>query len=80
MRASSGAAAPTGSEAYGTSTAAIEILLAAIRPEDPRYRALPLASTDMDAKLAFMVSGWGVLFPLERLQARQGARTARTSP
>jgi acetyl esterase len=53
--------------AYGTSSGGHQILLAAIRPDDPRYRALPLVDAlDMDAKLAFVVSGWGVLFPLER--------------
>jgi acetyl esterase/lipase len=53
--------------AYGTSSGGHQILLAAVRPDDPRYRALPLAEApDMDAKLAFVVSGWGVLFPLER--------------
>ena len=53
--------------AYGTSSGGHQALLAAIRPDDPRYRALPLAeATNMDAKLAFVVSGWGVLFPLER--------------
>src|ERR1700761_2139180 len=53
--------------AYGTSSGGHQILLAAVRPDDPRYRALPLADApDMDAKLAFVVSGWGVLFPLER--------------
>jgi acetyl esterase len=53
--------------AYGTSSGGHQILLAAIRPDDPRYRALLLADApDMDAKLAFVVSGWGVLFPLER--------------
>jgi acetyl esterase len=53
--------------AYGTSSGGHQILLAAIRPDDPRYRALPLAEApDMDAKLAFVASGWGVLFPLER--------------
>lgn len=53
--------------AYGTSSGGHQALLAAIRPDDPRYRALPLADApDMDAKLAFVVSGWGVLFPLER--------------
>ncbi len=53
--------------AYGTSSGGHQALLAAIRPDHPRYRALPLAETpDMDAKLAFVVSGWGVLFPLER--------------
>ena len=53
--------------AYGTSSGGHQILLAAIRPDDPRYRALPLQEApEMDAKLAFVVSGWGVLFPLER--------------
>ena len=53
--------------AYGTSSGGHQALLAAIRPDDPRYRALPLAEApDMDAKLAFVISGWGVLFPLER--------------
>jgi acetyl esterase len=53
--------------AYGTSSGGHQILLAAIRPDDPRYRALPLVEApDMDAKLAYVVSGWGVLFPLER--------------
>jgi acetyl esterase/lipase len=53
--------------AYGTSSGGHQILLAAIRPDDARYRALPLADApDMDAHLAFVISGWGVLFPLER--------------
>ena len=53
--------------AYGTSSGGHQILLAAMGPDDPRYRTLPLAeASDMDAKLAFVVSGWGVLFPLER--------------
>src|SRR5215813_10661648 len=53
--------------AYGTSSGGHQILLSAIRPDDPRYRSLPLAEApDMDARLAFVVSGWGVLFPLER--------------
>jgi acetyl esterase len=53
--------------AYGTSSGGHQILLAAIRPDDPRYKALALAEApDIDARLAFVVSGWGVLFPLER--------------
>jgi acetyl esterase len=53
--------------AYGTSSGGHQILLAAIRPDDPRYHALPLKEAPgMDAKLAFVISGWGVLFPLER--------------
>ncbi len=57
---------------YGTSSGGHQALLAAIRPDDPRYRALPLAAaSDTDAKLAFVVSGWGVLFPLERYKLAQ---------
>jgi acetyl esterase len=52
---------------YGTSSGGHQVLLAALRPEDARYRVLPLAEAPaMDAKVAFVVSGWGVLFPLER--------------
>ncbi len=53
--------------AYGTSSGGHQILLAAMRPEDPRYRALPLEEApDIDARLAFVISGWGVLFPRDR--------------
>lgn len=52
---------------YGTSSGGHQVLLAAMRPEDPRYTALALADApQMDARVAFVVSGWGVLFPLER--------------
>jgi acetyl esterase len=58
--------------AYGTSSGGHQILLAAIRPDDPRYRALPLTEApELDARLAFVVSGWGVLFPLERYKLAQ---------
>src|SRR5271170_589430 len=62
---------------YGTSSGGHQILLAAIRPDDPRYRALPLAEApDLDAKLAFVVTGWGVLFPLERYKIAQAKGNA----
>ena len=52
---------------YGTSSGGHQALLAAIRPDDPRYRSLPLAEAPQtDARVAFVISGWGVLFPLER--------------
>jgi acetyl esterase/lipase len=52
---------------YGTSSGGHQALLAAIRPADPRYTALPLAEApQMDARVAFVVSGWPVLYPLER--------------
>ncbi len=60
--------------AYGTSSGGHQILLASIRPDDPRYRALPLKEApDVDARLAFVVSGWGVLFPLERYKLAKAA-------
>lgn len=53
--------------AYGTSSGGHQVLLAAMRPDDLRYRALPLSEApEVDAKLAFVISGWGVLFPLDR--------------
>ncbi len=53
--------------AYGTSSGGHQALLAAMRPDDPRYRVHPLPEApDMDARLAFVVSGWGVLYPLVR--------------
>jgi acetyl esterase/lipase len=63
--------------AYGTSSGGHQILLAAMRPDDPRYRALPLAEApDLDARLAFVISGWGVLFPLERYKLAKAAGDA----
>jgi acetyl esterase len=52
---------------FGTSSGGHQVLLAAMRPKDPRYRALPLAEApEVDARLAFVISGWGVLDPLLR--------------
>jgi acetyl esterase len=52
---------------YGTSSGGHQVLLSALRPEDARYRALKLPeASEMDAKVAFVVSGWGVLWPHER--------------
>jgi len=52
---------------FGTSSGGHQILLAAMRPADPRYAALPLpGALETDARLAYVVSGWGVLEPLLR--------------
>lgn len=52
---------------FGTSSGGHQVLLAAMRPDDPRYAALPLAETaPVDARAAFVISGWGVLDPLLR--------------
>jgi acetyl esterase len=52
---------------FGTSSGGHQVLLAAMRPDDPRYRTLPLAEApEVDARVAFVISGWGVLDPLLR--------------
>ncbi len=53
---------------FGTSSGGHQILLAALRPHDPRYAALGLAggTQPVDAGLAFVISGWGVLDPVAR--------------
>lgn len=52
---------------YGTSSGGHQALVSAIRPHDQRYCAHPLAEApQMDATAAFVISGWGVLFPWDR--------------
>ena len=62
---------------YGTSSGGHQALLAAIRPDDPRYCAQPLAEAPaMNAKVAFVISGWGVLYPLERYKMAKAQNKA----
>jgi acetyl esterase len=65
---------------FGTSSGGHQALLAAMRPDDPRYAALPLAEAphvQVDARVAFVISGWGVLDPLLRYHlAKQAGNTA----
>jgi acetyl esterase/lipase len=62
---------------FGTSSGGHQVLLAAMRPDDRRYAALPLSDAPpLDAKLAFVVSGWGVLDPLLRYQLAKQAGNA----
>jgi acetyl esterase len=66
----------------GTSSGGHQVLLAAMRPDDPRYRALPLAEAPdidtrgIDARVAFVISGWGVLDPLLRYHLAKKASNA----
>jgi acetyl esterase/lipase len=54
---------------YGTSSGGHQALLAAMRPDDARYRALPLPEApQLDARVAYVIAGWAVLFPAERLK------------
>jgi len=62
---------------YGTSSGGHQALLSALRPEDARYKTLLLAEApQMDAKVAFVVSGWGVLYPLERYKIAKATGNA----
>lgn len=61
----------------GTSSGGHQVLLAAMRPDDPRYAALPLADAPgVDARVAFVISGWGVLDPLLRYHLARKAGNA----
>ena len=59
------ASAPERVGLYGTSSGGHQVLLAAMRPDDARYAALP-GPARVDATVAFTISGWGVLAPLDR--------------
>jgi acetyl esterase len=62
---------------FGTSSGGHLILLAAMRPDDARYQTIPAPHLkSLDARLAFVVSGWGVLDPLlrYRLAKERGAQ------
>jgi acetyl esterase/lipase len=62
---------------YGTSSGGHQVLLSALRPDDPRYKTLPLAEApQMDARVAFVVAGWGVLYPLERYKIAKATGNA----
>jgi acetyl esterase len=62
---------------FGTSSGGHQVLLAAMRPDDPRYAALPLAEApQIDARVAFVISGWGVLDPLLRYHLAKQAGNA----
>jgi acetyl esterase/lipase len=63
---------------FGTSSGGHQVLLAAMRPFDPRYAAHPLPEApDVDASVAFVISAWGVLCPLVRYGiAREAGNTS----
>lgn len=62
---------------FGTSSGGHQVLLAAMRPRDTRYAALPLAEApELDAGVAYVISGWGVLDPLLRYHLAQKAKNA----
>ncbi|HTV89383.1 MAG TPA: alpha/beta hydrolase [Stellaceae bacterium] len=62
---------------FGTSSGGHQALLAAMRPDDPRYAALPLPEAPgLDARAAFVIAGWGVLDPLLRYHLAKKAGNA----
>jgi acetyl esterase len=59
---------------YGTSSGGNQALLAALRPNDPRYSALRFPDDPkMDAKVAFVATGWAVIDPLQRYHLAERA-------
>jgi len=51
----------------GTSSGGHQLMLSVLKPDDPRYRALPLAAApDEDARLPYIVLGWPITDPLAR--------------
>jgi acetyl esterase/lipase len=62
---------------FGTSSGGHQVLLAAMRPDDPRYAELRLPEApQVDARVAFVISGWGVLDPLLRYHLAKKAGNA----
>jgi acetyl esterase/lipase len=63
---------------FGTSSGGHLVLLAGMRPDDKRYAALPLAAAPaVDARQAFVISGWGVLCPKLRYNLAKTAGNAQ---
>ena len=57
----------------GTSSGGHQLMLAALRPNEPRYRALPLAGGEtLDARAAFVALCWSIVDPLARYRMVQG--------
>lgn len=59
----------------GASSGGHQLLLAALRPNDPRYSKLPVPGT-MDASLAYLVGCWPVADPLARFKMVQERNNA----
>lgn len=63
--------------AMGTSSGGHLAVLAAMKPDDERYKAFPLAEgEDIDARAAYVVTLWPVICPLGRYQVYQGRLAA----
>jgi len=59
---------------FGNSSGGHQVVLAALRPHDPRYAALPLPDhPDVDATQSYVVAGWPVIDPLFRFRFAEKA-------
>jgi acetyl esterase/lipase len=59
----------------GTSSGGHQVMLSAMRPNDPRYAALPLAEgPDLDASMKYIVACWSILDPYARYLFAQDTR------
>jgi acetyl esterase/lipase len=56
--------------AFGNSSGGHQVVLAGLRPRDPRYAALPLPDhPEIDAGLSYVIAAWPVIDPLYRFRA-----------
>jgi acetyl esterase/lipase len=63
---------------FGTSSGGHQVLLAAMRPDDPRYAALPLTEAPgEDARLPYLVLCWPISDPLARYRMVREKGNAR---
>jgi hypothetical protein len=59
--------------AMGTSSGGHLVVLSAIRPDDPRYSAVPLPGGErFDARVPYVVALWPVICPASRYRGRKG--------
>ena len=62
--------------ALGTSSGGHQLMLNVLRPNDPRYAAIPYAVTS-DARVRFVIVGWGVVDPLARYRMARKRQLTR---
>ena len=55
----------------GTSSGGHQVLLSAVKPDDPRYAALPLPGAKADARVAYAMACWPIADPLDRYRMAQ---------
>jgi acetyl esterase/lipase len=61
----------------GTSSGGHQVLLAAVKPDDARYAALPLPGGTADARVAYAIACWPIADPLDRYRMAEREGKAR---